>query len=91
MENETIDSCISESFKSEFITKEMWRGQFVNCNFWPDLNWQQLFVIADCTLWRLDTTSNPALLSSPSQIYFMCSTEICSPRDGPCAEGCFGQ
>ncbi|KAM8880034.1 uncharacterized protein AB9W97_015071 [Spinachia spinachia] len=22
---------------------------------------------------------------------FMCSTEICSPRDGPCIEGCFGQ
>ncbi|XP_040043635.2 uncharacterized protein LOC120825854 [Gasterosteus aculeatus] len=22
---------------------------------------------------------------------FMCSTEICSPRDGPCVEGCFGQ
>lgn len=21
----------------------------------------------------------------------MCSTEICSPRDGPCVEGCFGQ
>ncbi|XP_019939264.2 uncharacterized protein [Paralichthys olivaceus] len=25
------------------------------------------------------------------EIYFMCSTEICSPRDGPCVEGCFGQ
>ncbi|KAK2816943.1 hypothetical protein Q5P01_025134 [Channa striata] len=25
------------------------------------------------------------------EIYFMCSTEICSPRDGPCLEGCFGQ
>uniref|UniRef100_A0A096LQ30 ZP domain-containing protein n=1 Tax=Poecilia formosa TaxID=48698 RepID=A0A096LQ30_POEFO len=24
------------------------------------------------------------------EIYFMCSTEICSPRDGPCVEGCFG-
>ncbi|KAM4595838.1 zona pellucida sperm-binding protein 1-like [Fundulus diaphanus] len=24
------------------------------------------------------------------EIYFMCSTEICSPRDGPCIEGCFG-
>uniref|UniRef100_A0A3Q4I134 Zmp:0000001145 n=1 Tax=Neolamprologus brichardi TaxID=32507 RepID=A0A3Q4I134_NEOBR len=23
------------------------------------------------------------------EIYFMCSTEICSPRDGPCVEGCF--
>ncbi|XP_068583791.1 zona pellucida sperm-binding protein 4 [Cebidichthys violaceus] len=22
---------------------------------------------------------------------FMCSTEICSPHDGPCVEGCFGQ
>ncbi|XP_068447905.1 uncharacterized protein [Clinocottus analis] len=22
---------------------------------------------------------------------FMCSTEICSPSDGPCVEGCFGQ
>nr|XP_020503346.1 uncharacterized protein LOC109994381 [Labrus bergylta] len=25
------------------------------------------------------------------EIYFMCSTEICSPEDGPCVEGCFGQ
>ncbi|XP_070684493.1 zona pellucida sperm-binding protein 1-like [Pempheris klunzingeri] len=25
------------------------------------------------------------------EIYFMCSTEICSPQDGPCVEGCFGQ
>ncbi|XP_045904326.1 uncharacterized protein LOC123970359 [Micropterus dolomieu] len=25
------------------------------------------------------------------EIYFMCSTEICSPHDGPCVEGCFGQ
>ncbi|XP_013885364.1 uncharacterized protein LOC106533556 [Austrofundulus limnaeus] len=25
------------------------------------------------------------------EIYFMCSTEICSPLDGPCVEGCFGQ
>nr|XP_020452828.1 uncharacterized protein LOC109958484 [Monopterus albus] len=25
------------------------------------------------------------------EIYFMCSTEVCSPRDGPCVEGCFGQ
>ncbi|XP_027138282.1 zona pellucida sperm-binding protein 4 [Larimichthys crocea] len=25
------------------------------------------------------------------EIYFMCSTEICSPRDGPCVEGCFGR
>ncbi|XP_028445997.1 uncharacterized protein LOC114563311 isoform X4 [Perca flavescens] len=25
------------------------------------------------------------------EIYFMCSTEICSPKDGPCVEGCFGQ
>ncbi|XP_032399097.1 uncharacterized protein LOC116706396 [Etheostoma spectabile] len=25
------------------------------------------------------------------EIYFMCSTEICSPKDGPCFEGCFGQ
>ncbi|XP_068178402.1 uncharacterized protein [Antennarius striatus] len=25
------------------------------------------------------------------EIYFMCSTEICSPRDGPCIEGCFGE
>ncbi|XP_037109281.1 zona pellucida sperm-binding protein 4 [Syngnathus acus] len=24
------------------------------------------------------------------EIYFMCSTEVCSPRDGPCVEGCFG-
>ncbi|XP_054607601.2 uncharacterized protein [Nothobranchius furzeri] len=24
------------------------------------------------------------------EIYFMCSTEICSPHDGPCVEGCFG-
>ncbi|XP_041840229.1 uncharacterized protein LOC121639097 [Melanotaenia boesemani] len=24
------------------------------------------------------------------EIYFMCSTEICSPQDGPCVEGCFG-
>ncbi|XP_075318456.1 uncharacterized protein LOC142378112 [Odontesthes bonariensis] len=24
------------------------------------------------------------------EVYFMCSTEICSPRDGPCVEGCFG-
>ncbi|XP_072319728.1 zona pellucida sperm-binding protein 4-like, partial [Eucyclogobius newberryi] len=28
---------------------------------------------------------------SNEEIYFMCSTEICSPRDGPCVEGCFGQ
>lgn len=27
----------------------------------------------------------------PPQIYFMCSTEVCSTRDGPCVEGCFGQ
>uniref|UniRef100_A0A3B3ZWE6 ZP domain-containing protein n=1 Tax=Periophthalmus magnuspinnatus TaxID=409849 RepID=A0A3B3ZWE6_9GOBI len=27
--------------------------------------------------------------SNEEQIYFMCSTEICSPRDGPCVEGCF--
>ncbi|XP_029910603.1 uncharacterized protein LOC115361323 [Myripristis murdjan] len=25
------------------------------------------------------------------EIYFMCSTEVCSPLDGPCVEGCFGQ
>ncbi|KAM8842724.1 uncharacterized protein ACB058_014294 [Synchiropus picturatus] len=25
------------------------------------------------------------------EIYFMCSTEICSPSDGPCVEGCFGR
>lgn len=25
------------------------------------------------------------------QIYFMCSFEMCSTRDGPCVEGCFGQ
>ncbi|XP_056892799.1 uncharacterized protein LOC130527965 isoform X3 [Takifugu flavidus] len=25
------------------------------------------------------------------EIYFMCSTEVCSRRDGPCMEGCFGQ
>ncbi|XP_028261751.1 zona pellucida sperm-binding protein 1-like [Parambassis ranga] len=25
------------------------------------------------------------------EIYFMCSTEICSPRDQPCVEGCFGR
>nr|XP_061833342.1 uncharacterized protein LOC133617413 [Nerophis lumbriciformis]XP_061833343.1 uncharacterized protein LOC133617413 [Nerophis lumbriciformis] len=24
------------------------------------------------------------------EIYFMCSTEVCSPHDGPCVEGCFG-
>ncbi|MED6251478.1 hypothetical protein ATANTOWER_031386 [Ataeniobius toweri] len=24
------------------------------------------------------------------EIYFMCSTEICSPQDSPCVEGCFG-
>ncbi|XP_061686867.1 uncharacterized protein LOC133506600 isoform X2 [Syngnathoides biaculeatus] len=24
------------------------------------------------------------------EIYFMCSTEVCSSRDGPCVEGCFG-
>ncbi|KAG7487129.1 hypothetical protein JOB18_047067 [Solea senegalensis] len=31
-------------------------------------------------------------LKDPNEeIYFMCSTEICSPRDGPCVEGCFGQ
>uniref|UniRef100_A0A672F2U0 Uncharacterized protein n=2 Tax=Salarias fasciatus TaxID=181472 RepID=A0A672F2U0_SALFA len=28
---------------------------------------------------------------SNEEIYFMCSTEICSPRDGPCVEGCFGR
>ncbi|XP_011472723.1 uncharacterized protein LOC101164209 [Oryzias latipes] len=25
------------------------------------------------------------------EIYFMCSTEICSPHEGPCVEGCFGR
>ncbi|XP_047434781.1 uncharacterized protein LOC125004310 isoform X2 [Mugil cephalus] len=25
------------------------------------------------------------------EMYFMCSTEICSPHEGPCVEGCFGQ
>ncbi|XP_074545783.1 uncharacterized protein LOC141805012 [Halichoeres trimaculatus] len=25
------------------------------------------------------------------EIYFMCSTEVCSPKNGPCVEGCFGQ
>ncbi|XP_077462403.1 uncharacterized protein LOC144078078 isoform X1 [Stigmatopora argus] len=25
------------------------------------------------------------------EIYFMCSTEVCSTLDGPCVEGCFGQ
>ncbi|RVE76460.1 hypothetical protein OJAV_G00007810 [Oryzias javanicus] len=25
------------------------------------------------------------------EIYFMCSTEICSLHEGPCVEGCFGQ
>ncbi|XP_023663485.2 uncharacterized protein [Paramormyrops kingsleyae] len=24
------------------------------------------------------------------EIYFMCSTEVCSPSEGPCVEGCFG-
>ncbi|CAK6953515.1 uncharacterized protein LOC121909971 isoform X1 [Scomber scombrus] len=31
------------------------------------------------------------LKDTDEEIYFMCSTEICSPRDGPCVEGCFGQ
>lgn len=62
-----------------------------NCKFWPKLNRQQLFDIVHCMLSWLDTRSNPTLHSLPSQIYFMCSTEICSPRDGPCVEGCFGQ
>ncbi|XP_042340312.1 uncharacterized protein LOC121941554 [Plectropomus leopardus] len=31
------------------------------------------------------------LKDQDEEIYFMCSTEICSPRDGPCVEGCFGQ
>ncbi|XP_076135666.1 zona pellucida sperm-binding protein 1-like [Alosa pseudoharengus] len=26
---------------------------------------------------------------SDEEIYFMCSTEVCSPSDGPCVEGCF--
>ncbi|XP_034044113.1 uncharacterized protein LOC117526182 [Thalassophryne amazonica] len=31
-------------------------------------------------------------VTDPSEeIYFMCSTEICSPHDGPCVEGCFGR
>ncbi|KAJ8384115.1 hypothetical protein AAFF_G00208170 [Aldrovandia affinis] len=27
---------------------------------------------------------------SDQEIYFMCSTEICSPSEGPCIEGCIG-
>ncbi|XP_066563687.1 zona pellucida sperm-binding protein 1-like [Amia ocellicauda] len=26
---------------------------------------------------------------SEEEVYFMCSTEVCSPSQGPCVEGCF--
>ncbi|XP_051560291.1 zona pellucida sperm-binding protein 1 [Myxocyprinus asiaticus] len=29
-------------------------------------------------------------LQTDEEIYFMCSTEVCLPSDGPCVEGCFG-
>ncbi|XP_042616504.1 uncharacterized protein LOC109055509 isoform X3 [Cyprinus carpio] len=28
-------------------------------------------------------------LQTDEEIYFMCSTEVCLPSDGPCVEGCF--
>ncbi|KAK2909147.1 hypothetical protein Q8A67_004984 [Cirrhinus molitorella] len=30
-----------------------------------------------------------ANLQTDEEIYFMCSTEVCLPSDGPCVEGCF--
>ncbi|XP_062389339.1 proline-rich protein 36 [Sardina pilchardus] len=36
----------------------------------------------------MEDTTDPS--HSDEEIYFMCSTEICSPSDGPCVEGCFG-
>uniref|UniRef100_A0A8C6SCT4 Zona pellucida sperm-binding protein 4 n=1 Tax=Neogobius melanostomus TaxID=47308 RepID=A0A8C6SCT4_9GOBI len=30
-------------------------------------------------------------MDSNEEIYIMCGTELCSPRDGPCVEGCFAQ
>jgi len=38
-------------------------------------------------VWQFHTLN---VLSS-HQIYFMCSTEVCSSQDGPCVEGCLGQ
>nr|XP_055060703.1 uncharacterized protein LOC129444221 [Misgurnus anguillicaudatus] len=29
------------------------------------------------------------VLQTDEEIYFMCSTEVCLPSDGPCIEGCF--
>ncbi|XP_067297233.1 uncharacterized protein [Pseudorasbora parva] len=33
--------------------------------------------------------SEDANLQADEEIYFMCSTEVCLPSDGPCVEGCF--
>uniref|UniRef100_A0AAY5KP67 ZP domain-containing protein n=1 Tax=Esox lucius TaxID=8010 RepID=A0AAY5KP67_ESOLU len=35
--------------------------------------------------------SEQAQVDDNEEIYFMCSTEVCSPQDGPCSEGCLGQ
>ncbi|KAJ8001789.1 hypothetical protein DPEC_G00173080 [Dallia pectoralis] len=36
-------------------------------------------------------SSEQALMDDHEEIYFMCSTEVCSPQDGPCSEGCLDQ
>ncbi|XP_048052492.1 uncharacterized protein LOC125272016 isoform X2 [Megalobrama amblycephala] len=42
------------------------------------------------TITTFQFLSEDANLLAEEEIYFMCSTEVCLPSDGPCVEGCFG-
>lgn len=66
------------------------------CFFITSLSFVWIFTIPDQVSKKLDYKWQSTLVWAPAfhllspQIYFMCSTEICSPLDGPCVEGCFG-
>ncbi|XP_043098802.1 uncharacterized protein LOC122347503 isoform X2 [Puntigrus tetrazona] len=41
------------------------------------------------TITTFQFLSEDANVQTDEEIYFMCSTEVCLPSDGPCVEGCF--